>query len=143
MSHKHPMKLAKMCHAEPPRTATASTLGQGRALDFSPQMLPPIEEPPKLSGLINRRRNQMKVTLEIPDDVAATLRRKWPDLSRAILEIIALEGYRSGALTAAQVRRMLGFETGFQGDTFLKENGVYLEESISDIRVGYGNQPSH
>jgi hypothetical protein len=53
MSHKHPMMLAKMCHDEPPRRATASTFGQARAPDFAPQMPPPIEEPPKLSGLIN------------------------------------------------------------------------------------------
>jgi hypothetical protein len=75
----------------------------------------------------------MKVTIEIPDDVAASLQKKWPDLSRAILEILTLEGYRSGALTAARLRRMLGLETDFQGTLSCKENGVYLEESISDV----------
>jgi hypothetical protein len=75
----------------------------------------------------------MKVTIEIPDDVAASLQKKWSDLARGILDSIPLEGYRSGALTVEQVRRTLGFETRPQADAFLKENSVYLEQSISDV----------
>src|SRR5437899_11817997 len=37
----------------------------------------------------------------------------------------ALEGYLSHALTAAQLRRLLGFETRMQVDAFLKEHEVY------------------
>src|SRR5690242_19591972 len=55
----------------------------------------------------------------------AGLRSKWKDLSRAALESLALEAYRSHALTAAQLRRLLGFETRMQVDGFLKEHEVY------------------
>ena len=47
------------------------------------------------------------------------------DLPRAALESLALEAYRSRALTAAQLRRLLGFETRMQVDAFLKEHEIY------------------
>jgi hypothetical protein len=67
----------------------------------------------------------MQITLELPDDIVQELRSKWKDLPRAALESLALEAYRSHALTAAQLRRLLGFETRMQLDAFLKEHEVY------------------
>ncbi|HUE02557.1 MAG TPA: UPF0175 family protein [Bryobacteraceae bacterium] len=67
----------------------------------------------------------MQITLELPEDIAEGLGSIWKDLPRATLESLALEGYRSGALTAAQLRRMLGFETRMQVDAFLKLHEVY------------------
>lgn len=67
----------------------------------------------------------MQITLELPEDIAQGLGSKWKDLPRAALESLALEGYRSRALTAAQLRRLLGFETRMQVDAFLKEHEVY------------------
>ena len=67
----------------------------------------------------------MQITLELPEDIVQELRSKWNDLSRAALESLALEAYRSRALTAAQLRRLLGFETRMQVDAFLKEHEVY------------------
>ena len=67
----------------------------------------------------------VQITLELPEDIVQELRSKWKDLSRAALESLALEAYRSHALTAAQLRRFLGFETRMQVDAFLKEHEVY------------------
>ncbi|MBV8843194.1 MAG: UPF0175 family protein [Bryobacterales bacterium] len=67
----------------------------------------------------------MKITLELPEDIVRELRFKWKDLPRATLESLALEGYRSHALTSAQLRRLLGFETRIQADAFLKEHEIY------------------
>lgn len=63
--------------------------------------------------------------MELPEDIAQGLESRWKDLPRAALESLALEAYRSRALTAAQLRRLLGFETRMQVDTFLKEHDVY------------------
>jgi hypothetical protein len=49
----------------------------------------------------------MKVTIELPDDVSAALKGRWDDVPRRLLEAIAVEGYRTGALTETQVRRLL------------------------------------
>jgi len=67
----------------------------------------------------------MLITLELPEDIAQGLESKWKDLPRAALESLALEAYRSSALTAAQLRRLLGFETRMQVDAFLKEHEVF------------------
>jgi hypothetical protein len=67
----------------------------------------------------------MQITIELPVDIAARLQSKWKDLPRAVLESLALEAYRSRALTAAQVRRLLGFETRMQVDAFLKEYEIF------------------
>src|SRR5260370_29915522 len=53
------------------------------------------------------------------------LESKWKDLPRAALESLALEAYRSRALTAAQVRRLLGFQTRMEGDAFLKKQEIF------------------
>jgi hypothetical protein len=63
--------------------------------------------------------------MQLPEDIAQGLESKWKDLPRATLESLALEAYRSQALTAAQLRRLLGFETRIQVDAFLKEHDVY------------------
>ena len=63
--------------------------------------------------------------MDLPEDIAQGLEAKWKDLPRAALESLALEGYRSQALNAAQLRRLFGLETRMQVDAFLKEHEVY------------------
>src|SRR6266576_2426140 len=48
----------------------------------------------------------MQITIELPEDIAQGLESRWKDLPRAALESLALEAYRSGALTAAQLCRL-------------------------------------
>ena len=67
----------------------------------------------------------MQITFDLPEDIAQALESRWNNLPRAALESLALEAYRSRALTAAQLRRLLGFETRLQVDAFLKEHEVY------------------
>ena len=91
----------------------------------------------------------MRITLELPEDIAQGLGSRWKDLPRAALESLALEAYRSHALTAAQLRRLLGFETRMQVDDFLKEHEVYdfAVEDLSriakrSVRFGQGSSAS-
>jgi hypothetical protein len=74
----------------------------------------------------------MQITLEVPEDIAEGLESRWNDLPRAALESLALEAYRSRALTAAEIRRLLGFETRMQVDAFLKEHEIY-DYSVADF----------
>ena len=78
----------------------------------------------------------MQITLELPEDVAQGLESKWKDLTRAALESLALEAYRSHALTAAQLCRLLGFEKRMQMDAFLKEHAVYDVTAAISSRIG-------
>ncbi len=67
----------------------------------------------------------MQITIELPDDIAVRLQSKSKDLPRAALESLALEAYRSRALTVAQLRRLLVFETRMQVDALLKEHEIF------------------
>jgi hypothetical protein len=67
----------------------------------------------------------LRITLELPEDIAQGLGSRWKDLPRAALESLAHEAYRPHALTAAQLRRLLGFETRMQVDDFLEGHEVY------------------
>jgi hypothetical protein len=77
----------------------------------------------------------MQVNIELPEDVSRVLQERWGDVSRRTLEAIALEGYRSGALTESHVRRLLGFETRMEVHAFLKQAGVPLHYTRADVEV--------
>jgi hypothetical protein len=53
----------------------------------------------------------MQITQNLPEDITHEIDPEWKDFSRAALESLALEAHRSQAITAAQLRRLLGFET--------------------------------
>jgi len=73
------------------------------------------------------------ITLQLPEDIAQRLGARWKDLSRAALESLGLEAYRSELLTAYELRRLLGIESRFELDGFLKEHGVYLEYTPEEL----------
>ena len=75
----------------------------------------------------------MKVTIDLPDDVSAALKGRWDDVPRRSLEAIAVEGYRTGALTEAQVRRLLRLESRFQVHALLKEHHIPLRYTEADL----------
>ena len=73
------------------------------------------------------------ITLRLPDDIAHGLVAKWKNLPRAALESVALEGYRAGALTTAQVGRLLEFQTRYELDGFFKQHGV-CDYTLEDLQ---------
>ncbi len=73
------------------------------------------------------------ITVELPKSIAENLGISKKDLSRAALEAIALEGYRSDCLTGFQVMEMLGLETRLELDAFLKAHRIDLEYSFEDL----------
>lgn len=75
----------------------------------------------------------MKVTIQLPEDISVALEEQWDDVTRRSLEAIAVEGYRTGALTEAQVRRLLGLDTRFQVHALLKEHHVSLRYTEADV----------
>ena len=76
----------------------------------------------------------MDVTIQIPDEVAPAV-AAGGDLPRRTLEALALEEYKNAHISKAQLRRMLGFETRYELDGFLKAHGVVHDlPTIEDIR---------
>jgi hypothetical protein len=66
----------------------------------------------------------MHIAIDLPDDIVATLQATCPDMTRLVLESLALEGYRSRQLSTEQVRQLLGFETRFGVYDFLGAHEV-------------------
>jgi hypothetical protein len=75
----------------------------------------------------------MRVTIQLPEDISAALEEQWDDVPRRSLEAIAVEGYRTGALTESQIRKLLGLDTRFQVHALLKEHHVPLHYTSADI----------
>jgi len=78
----------------------------------------------------------MQITVELPDDIA-----RHPDPGREALEALALEGYRSGALTHYQASQLLGLSR-FEFDGLLKARNIFdhaydaedLEQDLETLR---------
>jgi hypothetical protein len=75
----------------------------------------------------------MTVQIDIPEDISAALEKQWRDLPRHILETLAIEGYRSHALSRSQVRRLLGFQTSLEVDSFMAKANVPFPYSVADL----------
>jgi hypothetical protein len=75
----------------------------------------------------------MNMNIEIPDDLARSLNAAGGDLSRRVLEALALVEYRNGRLTKRELRNALGFETGYELDGFLKMHQVWIEYDEEDL----------
>jgi predicted HTH domain antitoxin len=74
----------------------------------------------------------MNVAVELPDDIAQQLETAWQDMPRRVLEAVAVEGYRSGALTRGQVQRLLQL-SWWETEAFLKERQAYLLYDEADL----------
>lgn len=55
------------------------------------------------------------------------------DLSRRALEALVAEEYRLGRLNRPDLRRLLGFDTSYEIDGFLKAHNVYEEYTMEDF----------
>src|SRR5271157_5241599 len=76
----------------------------------------------------------MDLTVHIPDDIAARIGSGVnADISGRALEALLAEEYRLGHLDKPDLRRMLGLETGYEIDGFLKAHNVYEDYTMGDF----------
>lgn len=75
----------------------------------------------------------MRITVELPDDLAGQMIPAGSDPSRAALEDIAVEAYRAHWLTEHQLAMLLGLDR-YALDGFLKERGVWLDYPADELR---------
>ena len=74
----------------------------------------------------------MNVVLHIPDEFAERL-SAGGDVERLALEGLALESYRRGEVTKAELRRWLGIRSRHALDGFLKAHDVYEPYTLEDL----------
>lgn len=75
----------------------------------------------------------MNVAIEIPDEVARQIAGGSGEVSRAVLEAVAIEAYRSGAITPAQVQQMLGLRSRWETEGFLRRAEAYHDYTMHDL----------
>ena len=73
----------------------------------------------------------MNLTVHIPDEIAGRLSAGGGDLSRRALEALLAEEYKHDRLTKSELQQLLGIETSFELDGFLKAH-----DSLDRIHQG-------
>ena len=66
----------------------------------------------------------MNVAIDIPDEIGQALAAQ-AGVSRAVLEAVAAEAYRSGTITTAQVQQMLELRSRWETEAFLRRAEAY------------------
>src|SRR5215831_13752799 len=79
-----------------------------------------------------RRRAYTAITVHIPDDLARHLGTA-TEVERRVLETIALDEFKRGHLSRAELRRLLGFGTRMKLDEFLAAHGVFGTYTLDDL----------
>jgi predicted HTH domain antitoxin len=77
----------------------------------------------------------VQVTFDIPDDLASQFLAAGKEPSRAALESLAVEGYRTERLSEGQVKKMLGYSTRMEVHALLAEHAVCLHYTSEDLEV--------
>lgn len=75
----------------------------------------------------------MNVAIEIPDDVGRALGAHAGEVSLAVLRAVALEAYRAGMITPAQVQQMLGLRSRWETEAFLQRAEAYHDYTMDDL----------
>ena len=75
----------------------------------------------------------MQIALTVPDEMAADLGSNANAVSRLALEALAVERYRSGRLSAFQVRQMLGQASRWETEDFLAAHEVWPGLTEADL----------
>jgi hypothetical protein len=75
----------------------------------------------------------MEISIQIPDEVGRALAARSHNVSRAILEAVAIDAYRTSAITTAQVQEMLGLGSRWETEAFLRQAEAYHEYTMNDL----------
>jgi uncharacterized protein UPF0175 len=75
----------------------------------------------------------MRIWLDLPEDFVEQLAEKGQELSRVVLEALAIDAYRMNRISGFQPGQLLELRSRCQLDGFLKHHGVPLEYTIDDF----------
>ena len=75
----------------------------------------------------------MNIAINIPDDIGHILAAQAGGVSRAVLEAVAIEAYRSGTITPVQVQQMLGLRSRWETESFLRRAGAFRDYTMDDL----------
>ena len=78
----------------------------------------------------------MDVTIDLPAEGERLLRAAFgEDLSRAAVDAMAVEGYRSGKFSRYDIQKILGFTNRWDAEEWLGARGLTMDYSVSDLEA--------
>lgn len=80
----------------------------------------------------------MEITLRIPDDFAHLIGTP-SNIERRALEALALDEFRQGHLSRAELRQLFGFATRGKLDEFLTAHGIFGTYTPEDLERDRGD----
>jgi predicted HTH domain antitoxin len=75
----------------------------------------------------------VKITIELPDEIATELSGSGVDISRRVLEAFAIEEFRAGRLSQHQIGRLLGLSR-MQTEDFLAQRTALYDFDPIELR---------
>lgn len=75
----------------------------------------------------------MQIKIDIPEAIGQQLIAQWGNVSQRAKEALAIEAYRSGSLTSAQVQSLLNLASRWEVEEFLKSSQAYLDYTEEDL----------
>jgi predicted HTH domain antitoxin len=75
----------------------------------------------------------MQITIELPEIIGQQLQMEWGNLSQKALEALAIQAYRDGIMTSAEIQTLLNFCSRWETEEFLKRSQVYLDYTEEDL----------
>ena len=75
----------------------------------------------------------MDISIPLPERIAQRLQASWKDVPARMLQAVAIEGYRSGALTEYEVQQMLELPSRWAVEEFLKQSRAFIDYSEADL----------
>ena len=75
----------------------------------------------------------MQITIEVPEEIGQQLQQSWQNLPQKLLEVLALEAYKSGIMTSAQIQDLLHLSSRWETEAFLKDSRVDLDYTEKDL----------
>lgn len=77
----------------------------------------------------------MSLEIVLPNHIEQHLQSEWGnEFPRRATEALAIEGYRTGALSLGEVAELLDFSIN-EADGFLKERGIFAIENLEEIEA--------
>ena len=71
--------------------------------------------------------------MDIPEAIGQQLIAQWGNVSQRAREALAIEAYRTGSLTSAQVQSLLNLSSRWEVEEFLKNLQAYLDYTEEDL----------
>ncbi|NBC47097.1 MAG: UPF0175 family protein [Gammaproteobacteria bacterium] len=75
----------------------------------------------------------MTLTLNIPDPLQQRLEAVCTDLPRAVLEGFAVQAYRTGTLSRAEVGQLLGHASLWDTESFLSKHDAWPAPTFDEV----------